>query len=107
MVKGRRLKKVGGDLEAQKQNVISSELIIWEQNVVPLEPRVDESSNPCGLELAMIFAIQMMKSLPTHIGNFDQKMLGQIISESTYIDQMQKKIIKKILNLIIPAPFII
>ncbi len=35
-------KKVGGDLEAQKQNV------------APSEPRVDESNNPCSLELAMV-----------------------------------------------------
>ncbi len=35
----KRLKKVGGDLEAQKQNVISSEFTIGEQNVVPLGTR--------------------------------------------------------------------
>jgi hypothetical protein len=29
----RRLKKVGGDLEAQKQNVVSLNLTIGEQNV--------------------------------------------------------------------------
>ncbi len=42
MAKGKILKKVGGDLEAQKQNVASLELIIREQNVVPSEPRVNE-----------------------------------------------------------------
>jgi hypothetical protein len=36
VTKGRRLKKVSGDLEVHKQNV------------VPLEPRVDESNNTCG-----------------------------------------------------------
>ncbi len=30
MIKGRRLKKVGGDLEAQKQNVVSSYSTIGE-----------------------------------------------------------------------------
>jgi hypothetical protein len=34
MVKGRGLKKVGRDLEAQKKNVVSSKLTIKEQNVV-------------------------------------------------------------------------
>jgi hypothetical protein len=37
MAKRRRLKKIGGDLEAWKKNVISLELIICEQNVIPLE----------------------------------------------------------------------
>jgi hypothetical protein len=53
MDKGRKLKKVGCDLEAQKQNVASLEATIGEQNVVPSKPRVDESSNPHGLKLAM------------------------------------------------------
>jgi len=52
MAKGRRLKKVGSDLEAQKQSVPSSELRIWEQNVVPLESRINESNNGFSLELA-------------------------------------------------------
>ncbi len=34
MARGRRLKNVGGDLEAQKQNVASLEPTIGEQNVV-------------------------------------------------------------------------
>jgi hypothetical protein len=34
MARGRRLKKDGGDLEVQKQNVASSEKTIVEQNVV-------------------------------------------------------------------------
>jgi len=54
MVKGRKLKKVNGDLNAQKQNVSSLQLTIGEQNVVPIEPRVDESSNTCGLKLAIV-----------------------------------------------------
>ncbi len=33
MARGRRLKKVGGDLEAQKKNVALLELTIGEQNV--------------------------------------------------------------------------
>ncbi len=37
MVKGRKLKKGGGDLEVHKQNVASSKQTIDEQNVVPLE----------------------------------------------------------------------
>ncbi len=40
MAKGRKLKKVGGDLEAQKQSVASLKLTIEEQNV-PLELGVD------------------------------------------------------------------
>jgi hypothetical protein len=48
VAKGRRLKKVGGDLEVHKQNVASSKLKIREKNVAPSEPRVDESSNTCG-----------------------------------------------------------
>jgi hypothetical protein len=66
MFRGRRLKKLGGDMEGQKQNVASLELTIGEQNVAPLQPKleeqnfvpsklgVDESSNQCGLELAMV-----------------------------------------------------
>jgi hypothetical protein len=54
MAIGKKLKKLGGDLEAQKQNVVSSKLTIREQIVVPLQPRVDESNNRYGLELAMV-----------------------------------------------------
>ncbi len=36
MVRRRKLKKGGGDLETQKQNVTSLELIIEKQNVDPL-----------------------------------------------------------------------
>ncbi len=36
MARGRILKKSGGDLEAQKQNVDSSKLTIGKQNVEPL-----------------------------------------------------------------------
>jgi hypothetical protein len=52
MAKGRRLKKVGSDLEVQKQSVPSSELRIWEQNVVPSKSRINESNNGFSLELA-------------------------------------------------------
>ncbi len=51
MAWGRRLKKVGGDLEAQKQSVASLELTIREKNV-PLELGVNESSSGFSLELA-------------------------------------------------------
>jgi hypothetical protein len=57
MTKGRRLKKANGDFEVHKKIVISSTLTIREQNVDPLEPRVDESSYPCypcGLKLTMV-----------------------------------------------------
>jgi hypothetical protein len=54
MAKGRRLKKGGGDLEVQKQNVVSSKKTIKEQNVVALELKIDESSNLCGLKLTMM-----------------------------------------------------
>ncbi len=33
--------------------IVSSKLAIGEQNVVPSKSRVDESSNRCGLKLAM------------------------------------------------------
>ncbi len=42
MVRRRRLKKLGGD---QKQNVVSSELIIGKRNVAPSKLGVDESNN--------------------------------------------------------------
>jgi hypothetical protein len=51
MAKGRKLKKFGGDLEVQKQSVVSLELTIGEQNV-PFELGVDESNNGFNLELA-------------------------------------------------------
>ncbi len=70
MVRGRRLKKVGGDLEAQKQNVAPLEPTIREQNVAPLELRVDESNNPCGLELAMVINFNSNDETPPSI---DQK----------------------------------
>jgi hypothetical protein len=37
MVRGKRLKKGGGDLEVQKQNVALSEQTIGKQNVDPLQ----------------------------------------------------------------------
>jgi hypothetical protein len=66
MAKGRRLKKVCGGLEAQKQNVISSEPTIGEQNVVPLELGVDESSNLCGLQLAMVVVCNSNDEIPSN-----------------------------------------
>ncbi len=42
MVRGRRLKKGGGDLEVHKQNVVPSEL------------KIDESNNLCGSKLIMM-----------------------------------------------------
>ncbi len=51
MARGKKLKKIGGDLEAQKQSVVSLESIIGEQNV-PFESEVDESNNGFSLKLA-------------------------------------------------------
>ncbi len=51
MVRGRRLKKGGGDLELHKQNIASSEQTIDEQNVVPSELKINELNNLCRLEL--------------------------------------------------------
>ncbi len=50
MARGKRLKKVVGDLESQKQSAPSSKLRIGEQNV-PFELGLDESSNEFSLEL--------------------------------------------------------
>jgi len=50
MARGKRLKKVVGDLEVQKQSAVSSKMRIREQNV-PFELAVDESSNEFSLEL--------------------------------------------------------
>jgi hypothetical protein len=41
-------------LKPQEQNVASSKLRPKEQNVTPLELKIDESSNLCGLELTMM-----------------------------------------------------
>ncbi len=67
MNKRRKLKKVGGDLEVHKQIVISLELMIGEQNVVLLEPGVDESNNPCGLEFAMVVVCNSNDEIPSNI----------------------------------------
>jgi len=64
MVKGRKLKKVDGDLHTQKQNVSSLQPTIGEQNVVPIEPGVDESSNPCGLKLAIVVVYNSNDEIP-------------------------------------------
>jgi hypothetical protein len=93
MERGRKLKKINGHLKVRKQNVVSLELTIKEQNVVSFEsiigeknvasskPRVDESSNQCGLELAMM----------TICNSNDQKMVGSIVLEFTYIKVNAKK----------------
>jgi hypothetical protein len=54
MPKGRRLKKVGDDLE------------VWKQNVTPLEPKVGESSNPYVLELAMVVVCNSNDEIPSN-----------------------------------------
>jgi hypothetical protein len=64
MAKRRKLKKVDGDLKVQKQNVSSSKPTIGKQNVVPFEPRVNESSNPCGLELAIVVVCNSIDEIP-------------------------------------------
>jgi len=76
MPKGRRLKKVGDDLEVWKQNVISSELTIGEQNVTPLEPKVGESSNPYVLELTMVVVCNSNDEIPSIIWEFLPKNGG-------------------------------
>jgi hypothetical protein len=98
MARRKRLKKGGGDLEVRKQNLASLEQTIGKQNIDPLQPRlgeqnvvqlelrpreqnvvslklrIDESSNLCGLELTIVIvSIQMMRSFPIQIGNFDRK----------------------------------
>jgi hypothetical protein len=42
-------------------------LIIGEQNVVPLELRVDEANNPCGLELVMVVVCNSNDDIPPNI----------------------------------------
>jgi hypothetical protein len=44
MGRRRRLKKIGGDLEAQKENVVSSKPIIRKQNVDPLQLGLGEQN---------------------------------------------------------------
>jgi hypothetical protein len=43
MARRRKLKK-GGDLEVQKQNVVSLEQTIENQNIDPLQPRLGEQN---------------------------------------------------------------
>ncbi len=50
----KEIEEGGGDLEVHKQNVVSLEQTIGEQNVAPLELKIDESSNLCGLKLIMM-----------------------------------------------------
>jgi hypothetical protein len=54
-------------LEAQKQNVDSLKPIIGEKNVTPSKPKVDESSNPCGLELAIMVVCDSNDEIPPNI----------------------------------------
>jgi hypothetical protein len=75
----KKLKKVGGDLEAQKQsvsslktiigkqNVTASEVGLGEQNVAPSKSRIDESSNLCGLKLAMVTIYTSNDEILPHI----------------------------------------
>ncbi len=97
MTKGRKLKKISGDLEAQKQNVASLEPIT-EQNVDPSEPKVDESNNPCDLKLAMVVICNSNDEIPPNTNwNFNQEMVGSIVLEFTYIkSNVQKKMYKNI-----------
>ncbi len=44
MAKGRKLKKGGGDLEAQKQDVVSLEPMIVKQNVDPSQLKFGEQN---------------------------------------------------------------
>jgi hypothetical protein len=67
MAKGRRLKKVGGDLKVQKRNVALSKLTIGKNNVVPSELKVDVSSNPCGIKLAMVVVCNSNDEVPSNI----------------------------------------
>jgi hypothetical protein len=76
MAKGKKLKKVGGDLEAQKQNVISLEPT-REQNVAPSKSKVDESNNPCGLKLTMVVVCNSNDEIPPNTNwNFNRKVVG-------------------------------
>jgi hypothetical protein len=61
------LNKLDGDLQAQKQNMASSKLTIGEQNVVPSKLGVDESSNRCGLELAMVIFCNLNDEITPNI----------------------------------------
>jgi hypothetical protein len=58
------LKKVN-DVEVQKHNVISSKLTIGEQNVAPSKLGVDESNNPCGLDLAIMVICNSNDEIPS------------------------------------------
>ncbi len=88
MAKWKKLKKIGGDKEVQKlsvgsleliigkqnvvtlesgfgeQNVVPSELGLGEQNVAPSKSKIDESSNLCGLELAMMIVYNLNDEVP-------------------------------------------
>jgi hypothetical protein len=75
MTKRRKLKKIGGDLEAQKQNDIWLEST-REQNVAPSEPKVDESNNPCDLKLAMVVVYNSNDEiLPNTNWNFNREVV--------------------------------
>ncbi len=91
MIKGRRLKTGGGDLEVHKQNIVPLklkpkeqnvipskltpkeknvtplELGLEEQNVTPSELKIDESNNLCGLELTMMIICNSNGEIPFSI----------------------------------------
>ncbi len=80
-----------------------------EQNVVPLKPGVDESNNPCGLELAMVV---VCNSNNENLSNTDWEFWLRNVGLDcfriyTHWSNLEKKIIQKYLNLIILAPSII
>ncbi len=85
MVKGRKVEKLGGDLEAQKQNVVSSKPTIGEQNVAPLELEVDELNSPCGLELAMVVVCYSNDETPPNSGWEFQSRNGGLNCFKIYI----------------------
>jgi len=91
MVRGRKLKTGGGDLEIHKQNVVPLklkpkeqnvapsklrpkekhvvplELGLEEQNVTPSELKIDESNNLCGLKLTMMTICNSNGEIPFNI----------------------------------------
>ncbi len=54
MARGRRLKKVGGDFGSLEKKCYFIKINNWEVNIAPSKLEVDESNNPCGLELTMV-----------------------------------------------------
>ncbi len=115
MARGRRLKKGGDDLEAQKQNVASLEQTIKEQNVIPseLKPReqnvapsklrlgeqnvgpselrIDESSNLCGLELTMVTVYNSNDEITPNIDWEFRSRNGELDCFRFYIHQIKSR----------------